>query len=66
MYVCFCFNKTESDIKEAIKDGYDTIDALSEYLHVSQGCGVCREHVESLLSSMVCSVCGMKPDSCCN
>lgn len=49
MCICQCFDVSESELKQAIKEGYDSIEKLSEYIQVGSHCGGCVEHVEKIL-----------------
>lgn len=42
MYVCVCNAVTESDIKNAVKDGANCMHHLESKLGVSGNCGSCR------------------------
>ena len=43
MIVCICSNVTESDILEAIDQGYDTTDKLIKHLGLCRQCGSCKQ-----------------------
>ncbi len=54
MYICMCFAINEDQIKQAISEGYDTINKLSEHLNVAAGCGTCYHSVMKLLEDFSC------------
>jgi bacterioferritin-associated ferredoxin len=49
MYVCICNAVTESDIKNAVKDGANCLHHLETKLGVSNQCGSCRCDAASCL-----------------
>lgn len=49
VYVCLCGDKTENEVREAIRNGATTIDDLKNEIDVSTGCGTCLGYVEKLL-----------------
>lgn len=54
MYVCVCRKVTDREIKQAIQEGCNTLDALSETLQVATECGACSCHAEELLEEFAC------------
>jgi len=49
MCICQCFDISKSELKQAIKNGHDSIEKLSEHIQVGSHCGGCIEHVEEIL-----------------
>lgn len=49
MCICQCFDISKSELKQAIKEGYDSIEKLSEHIQVGSHCGGCIERVEKIL-----------------
>lgn len=49
MVICICFNKTQSEIMDAITEGFDTFDKLINELNVTKGCGICTCSIKELL-----------------
>lgn len=62
MYVCICRQVTDKEIKSAIKNGCNTLDALSAELEVGTQCGSCCCHAEELLEELSCK----SPAECSN
>lgn len=51
MYVCLCSGITDKQIREAIKNGAESIDDLSSLLGVGIQCGSCVATAFSLIAS---------------
>lgn len=49
MYICSCAAVTDSEIKEAIRNGHNTLEALMDETGASLGCSMCLKDVEKLL-----------------
>jgi nitrite reductase (NADH) large subunit len=49
--VCFCYNVTEAQIKEAIQSGIHTLEGLKASLHSSTGCTGCESEVIEILEA---------------
>ena len=49
MYVCVCNAVTDKDIREAAKQGADTLEALSKQLKVATCCGRCADCARRVL-----------------
>lgn len=49
MCICQCFDISKSEVKQAIKEGHDSIDKLADQLQIGSHCGGCIEHVEEIL-----------------
>ena len=49
MYVCICKAISDNDIKAAILDGAEDVDAIAEQLGAGTGCGTCREFTQELI-----------------
>jgi bacterioferritin-associated ferredoxin len=47
--VCICMDVMHSEIVDAIKNGVDTFDKLSDELGVGTGCNSCVEEVNCIL-----------------
>ena len=52
MYVCICQGITESQIREAIHGGMDTLDALAIELGIGAQCGTCVFATQCLLEEV--------------
>jgi len=49
MCICLCFDVSKAEIKKSIRDGYDSIEKLSEHIQVGSHCGGCIGRVEEIL-----------------
>lgn len=49
MFICSCAAVTDSELKEAIRKGHNTLEALMFETGASLGCSMCREDVERIL-----------------
>ncbi|WP_086933531.1 bacterioferritin-associated ferredoxin [Agarilytica rhodophyticola] len=49
MYVCLCKGVTDSQIREAVNNGAESMRAVREQLDVSSQCGKCACHVRDLV-----------------
>ncbi len=49
MYVCICHDIKDSQIKNAISQGVDTLQKLQDTLAVATCCGCCQPMVQDLL-----------------
>lgn len=49
MCICQCFDVSKSELDEAIRDGHDSIEKLSEHLQVGSHCGGCIDRIEGIL-----------------
>ncbi|HEY8278542.1 MAG TPA: (2Fe-2S)-binding protein [Bdellovibrionota bacterium] len=47
--VCICMTVSRGEIKNAIKNGHRTLDALKSTLFCCTGCGTCEGRVRALL-----------------
>lgn len=47
--VCVCMGVMSSEIYQAIDDGYDTFDLLSEKLEVGVGCSSCVSEIHEMI-----------------
>ena len=50
MYVCLCNNVTESDIRDAARNGACSLECLQERLGVSTCCGQCEPAARDCLA----------------
>lgn len=50
MYVCICNAVKEAQIKNAIAQGHDSLEALQNVLDVATCCGGCQPMVEDYLA----------------
>lgn len=50
MYVCICKQVTEQQIKNAIKEGINTVSDIAAELGASSDCGSCVECVQDLIT----------------
>ncbi len=49
MCICLCFDVSKPEIKKSIRDGYDSIEKLSEHIQVGSHCGGCIGRIEEML-----------------
>jgi len=49
MYICLCSAVTDHQIRRAISEGANTLQALGDCLGVARQCGGCAEHALALL-----------------
>lgn len=49
MYVCLCKGITDSQIRQAIEDGAETVGAVRQQLGVATQCGKCSAFVRDLI-----------------
>ncbi|MFW2176427.1 MULTISPECIES: (2Fe-2S)-binding protein [unclassified Moraxella] len=49
MFVCICNAVKEAQIKEAIRQGHDTLESLQNELDVATCCGGCQPMIEDYL-----------------
>ena len=59
MYVCICRGVTDTELKEAIANGHNTLDSLIEATDVMLGCTTCQPDIERLL--MEANECSYQP-----
>ncbi len=52
MYVCICNSVTDREIREAAKNGANSLEALSHQLKVATCCGRCSDCALNLLDSI--------------
>jgi bacterioferritin-associated ferredoxin len=52
MYICICQGVTESQIREAIHDGIEDLDALAAELGIGTRCGSCVCAAQSVLEEV--------------
>ena len=53
MIVCVCNRVSESQVREALRDGHKSVESLSECLGVGTGCGSCLEYAQELIENRV-------------
>ena len=49
MYTCICGAVTDHQIRDAIRDGAHTLEALRSQLGVASQCGKCTDEVQRIL-----------------
>ncbi len=47
--VCSCYDVMRWEIVEAIQQGADSVEKVSDITYACQGCGGCRPKIESLI-----------------
>jgi|KBSSwiStaDraftv2_1062776.scaffolds.fasta_scaffold453097_2 bacterioferritin-associated ferredoxin len=52
MYICICHGVTESQIREAVQGGADSLDTLRAELGIGTRCGTCVCAAQSLLEEV--------------
>jgi bacterioferritin-associated ferredoxin len=52
MYVCICNAVTDHQIREAVDNGYDSLEKLRDELKVATGCGKCESCARRLLEEI--------------
>jgi bacterioferritin-associated ferredoxin len=50
MLVCHCLGVSDRTIREAVREGAETIDAVHEVCGAGGGCGGCRELVSDVIA----------------
>lgn len=53
MYICLCSAVTDHQIRRAISEGANTLQALGDRLGVARQCGGCAEHALALINGGV-------------
>ena len=48
-YVCLCKHVTNGEIRKAIKDGCDTVEAVGEKTGAGTQCGACKKIIEKMI-----------------
>lgn len=48
--VCACFDVSEDKIREAIRNGADTVEAVGEATQAGTGCGGCISRIEEIIA----------------
>ncbi len=48
--VCYCFNITNGDIREAVKNGAVTLEEVQEKTGAGTACGACLDQIEVLVN----------------
>ncbi len=49
--VCVCRSVTESEIRESVRSGHKTFEAVQMETDCSTGCGTCESQVRSIIES---------------
>ena len=49
MYVCVCNAVTDTAIKQAVKKGHDSLEAIQKELYVGTCCGRCKPFAQELI-----------------
>ena len=49
MYVCICKAISDQDIKEAVNEGLEDLNAIQMHLGAATGCGTCVEHTQQVI-----------------
>ena len=61
MFVCICNSVTDREIREAAKNGANTLEALSQKLKVATCCGRCADCARRILQQAVTDRCLQVP-----
>lgn len=48
--VCECFQVTEETIREAIRNGATTVEAVGDVTQAGTGCGGCQSRIEEIIN----------------
>lgn len=48
--VCECFQVTEETIREAVKNGANTVEAVGDKTQAGTGCGGCQSRIEEIIN----------------
>ncbi|WP_242985416.1 (2Fe-2S)-binding protein [Vallitalea okinawensis] len=48
--VCACFDVSEEEIREAVKKGATTVEAVGEATNAGTGCGGCQSRIQELIN----------------
>lgn len=51
MYVCICHAVTDTEVKQAIQAGADSVSAVTRECKAGGDCGSCRQHIEDLIDA---------------
>jgi NAD(P)H-nitrite reductase large subunit len=51
--ICVCYDVYSDEILEAIQNGADSVEKISDLTYACQGCGSCRFKIEVLLAGRV-------------
>ncbi len=49
--ICVCYDVYLTEILQAIHQGADSVEKISALTYACQGCGSCRDKIESVLKS---------------
>lgn len=47
--VCLCKHVSAGEIRDAINDGCDSVEAIEEKTCAGSQCGACKKHIEKML-----------------
>lgn len=47
--ICVCFDVSEETIREAIRNGAHTVEAVGEATQAGTGCGGCLEKIQEII-----------------
>ena len=50
--VCVCYDVYNNEILEAIHNGADSVEKVSDATYACQGCGSCRLKIEGILNAV--------------
>lgn len=50
--ICDCYHITFKDIKDALENGAQTFDEVSEMTMAGQGCGHCQANVAKIIKNL--------------
>jgi bacterioferritin-associated ferredoxin len=64
VYVCLCKAASDKDVKAAIADGADTVDAVGETCGAGTGCGACRPMIHEMLEAAGAAECARESGRC--
>lgn len=50
--VCNCFEISEEEIREAVKNGAHTVDEVGEATQAGTGCGACQPRIQEIIDEV--------------
>lgn len=63
MYVCICNAVTDADIRQAVEDGAQNMQDLSEELRVATQCGRCADCAQECLDQALMEKAGLAEEA---
>lgn len=51
--VCLCFDISEEQIREVVRNGAHTVEAVGEETQAGTGCGACQENIQKIIDEEI-------------